>query len=103
MPNEYSVHSIREAERPKWLPGEEFAATAFIMMTYFLTIAVNIAIHRVFRRRQGIYFWAMQRVNWMFLGRNGNDTTVSDTRYRTHLDLVHPSCECRLGNIQLPN
>jgi hypothetical protein len=60
MPSQYSVYSVHEAETPKWLPGEELAATGFIAMTFLLIVEVNIEIHRVFERRQGIYFWAMQ-------------------------------------------
>lgn len=60
MPSQYSVYSVHEAETPKWLPGEELAATGFIAMTFLLIVEVNIEIHRVFKRRQGIYFWAMQ-------------------------------------------
>ena len=60
MPNEYSVYSVHEAQTPQWLPGEESAATAFIAMSYLLVVEVNIDIHRVFKRRQGAYFWAMQ-------------------------------------------
>lgn len=60
MVSEYSVYAVKQAERPKWLPGEELAASAFIAMTYLLVIEVNIEIHRVFRRRRGVYFWAVQ-------------------------------------------
>lgn len=60
MVSEYSVYAVHQAQRPKWLPGEEYAATSFIAMTYLLVVEINIEIHRVFRRRQGIYFWAMQ-------------------------------------------
>ena len=60
MVSEYSIYAVKQAERPKWLPGEELAATAFIAMTYLLVIEVNVEIHRVFQRRRGVYFWAMQ-------------------------------------------
>ncbi|KAI4138256.1 MAG: hypothetical protein L6R39_006891, partial [Caloplaca ligustica] len=60
MVSEYSVYAVHQAEKPKWLPGEELAATSFIALTYFLFIEVNVEIHRVFQRRRGIYFWAMQ-------------------------------------------
>ncbi|KAI4182018.1 MAG: hypothetical protein L6R41_006261 [Letrouitia leprolyta] len=60
MVSEYSVYAVHQAQRPKWLPGEEYAATSFIAMTYLLIVEINIEIHRVFQRRQGIYFWAMQ-------------------------------------------
>ena len=60
MSSVYSVHSVNYAEGPKWLPGEELAATAFIAMTFLLVIEINIAIHYVFSLRRGVYFWAMQ-------------------------------------------
>ena len=60
MPSRYSIYSVIQAEPPKWLPGEELAATSFIAMTFLLMLEINVEIHRVFKRRQGIYFWAVQ-------------------------------------------
>ena len=60
MPSEYSIYAIHEAQKPKWLPGEELAASAFIAMTFLLAIEINVAISRAFKRRTGIYYWAMQ-------------------------------------------
>ena len=56
----YSIHSIDEAKAPTWLPGEQLAAAAFIAMTFLLVLEINIQIHYVFRKRKGVYFWAMQ-------------------------------------------
>lgn len=54
MPSPYSVYTIHEAERPRWLPGEELAATAFIAMTFLLVAEINIQIHRVFKEKKGL-------------------------------------------------
>lgn len=60
MPSDYSIYSIYQAQQPKWLPGEELAATAFISMTFLLVVEINIQIHHAFKRGKGVYFWAMQ-------------------------------------------
>ena len=60
MPSAYSVHSIVESGPPEWLPGEAHAASAFLAMALLLVVEINIQIHRVFRHRRGVYFWAMQ-------------------------------------------
>ncbi|MCJ1428744.1 hypothetical protein MMC29_006655 [Sticta canariensis] len=56
----YSPYSINEADPPKWRPGEDIAAGAFVGMTLYLFVEVNVMIHRAFKRRQGLYFWSMQ-------------------------------------------
>ena len=60
MVSAYSVHSIDESGPPDWLPGEARAASAFLAMSLLLVAEINIQIHRVFKRRRGVYFWAMQ-------------------------------------------
>ena len=60
MPSAYSVHSIDESGPPEWLPGEARAASAFLAMVLLLVVEINIQIHRVFKYRRGVYFWAMQ-------------------------------------------
>ena len=60
MSNSYSVYAIHEAEKPKWLPGEDLAATAFIAMTFLLVAEINIHIRHVFKEKKGLYYWAMQ-------------------------------------------
>lgn len=42
------------------MPIEEHAAVAFIAMTFLLVVEINVEIHRVFKQRKGVYFWAMQ-------------------------------------------
>lgn len=42
------------------MPIEEHAAVAFFAMTFLLVVEINVEIHRVFKQRRGVYFWAMQ-------------------------------------------
>ncbi|KAL8707387.1 MAG: hypothetical protein Q9220_007579 [cf. Caloplaca sp. 1 TL-2023] len=60
MSDPYSVYAVHEAEKPKWLPGEDYAAVSAHAMTLLLVVGINIHIHHVFQRRKGAYFWAMQ-------------------------------------------
>ena len=56
----YSPYSIKLADPPKWRPGEDIAAGAFVGITLFLVVEVNVLIYRAFKKRQGLYFWSMQ-------------------------------------------
>lgn len=56
----FSPYSINEADPPKWRPGEDLAASAFIGMSLLLFVEVNVLIFRAFKKRQGLYFWSMQ-------------------------------------------
>lgn len=56
----FSPYSINEALPPKWRPGEDIAAGAFIGMALLLFVEVNVLIFRAFKKRQGLYFWSMQ-------------------------------------------
>lgn len=56
MLSPYSVHAVNEGEMPKWLPGEELTAAAFIAMTFLLLLEINVQIHYVLHRRRGVYF-----------------------------------------------
>lgn len=56
----YSPYVFNEADPPEWRPGEEIAAAAFVGMTLYLFVEVNVIIYRAFKRRQGLYFWSMQ-------------------------------------------
>ncbi|KAL8792810.1 MAG: hypothetical protein Q9195_004623 [Heterodermia aff. obscurata] len=60
MPAAYSVYSVDESGLPEWLPGEALAASAFLAMALLLVVEINVQIHRVFKYRRGVYFWAMQ-------------------------------------------
>ncbi|KAL8810406.1 MAG: hypothetical protein Q9223_007762 [Gallowayella weberi] len=64
MPSPYSPYSVEQAEPPKWHPGEEVAASAFVGMTLLLVIEVNFEIFHMFKRRRGLYYWAMTTGSW---------------------------------------
>ena len=61
---EYSPYTVAESEQPKWRPGEELAAAAFIGMTFLYFVDVNISITRVFKKRKGLYFWSLVLGTW---------------------------------------
>ena len=63
MAGPYSVYSIDQTTS-KWKPGEQLAADAFISMALLLVLEVNLEIFRIFRRRKGLYFWAMTLGSW---------------------------------------
>lgn len=56
----HSPFAINQAEPPKWRPGEELAASAFVGITLYLIVETNIEIFRAFKKRQGLYFWSLQ-------------------------------------------
>ena len=60
----YSVYADAESAPPDWKPGEEDAAIAFLAITLFLILDINIGIHRVFRRKQGLYYWSLIIATW---------------------------------------
>ena len=60
----YSPYADAESAPPDWKPGEENAATAFLALTFYLILDVNIGIHRVFKRKQGLYFWSLVVATW---------------------------------------
>ena len=60
MSSAYSIHAVIEAQKPQWLPGEDLAAVSFLAMAVLLVVEINMQIHRVFKRRTGLYFWSMQ-------------------------------------------
>lgn len=59
MPSRYSPYAIAENEVPQWRPGEELAASAFTGMTLFCCAETLFEINRLFKKRQGLYFWCM--------------------------------------------
>ncbi|KAG7007123.1 hypothetical protein G7Y79_00011g030210 [Physcia stellaris] len=60
----HSPYAIAESEPPKWRPGEEIAAAAFIGIAIFLVVETNVEIFRVFRKRNGLYFWSLELGTW---------------------------------------
>ena len=57
--SEYSPFAVAESEPPKWRPGEEFAASGFVALCFFLFLDVTISIIRTFKKRKGLYYWSM--------------------------------------------
>ena len=64
MSASYSPYAVAEAEPPKWTAGEEVAAAAFVGMTFLLVLETNIEILRLFKRRTGLYYWAISIGSW---------------------------------------
>ena len=60
----YSPYAINESAPPNWLSGEHLAATAFVSMSLYLAVESNVAIYRVFTKKQGLYFWSLQVRSW---------------------------------------
>ena len=62
-----SPYGFDEAAPPDWLPGEHLAATAFVGMSLYLAFESNVAIYRVFTKKQGLYFWSLQVGSWAII------------------------------------
>ncbi|KAL8888222.1 MAG: hypothetical protein Q9215_004313 [Flavoplaca cf. flavocitrina] len=54
-----SPYDIIQAAPPEWRPQEDRAASAFIGITFFLCLETLFEIFRVFKKRQGLYFWCL--------------------------------------------
>ena len=52
----YSPYAVAESEPPQWKPREELAAAAFIGITLYLVLDVNVRIWRLFKKTQGLYY-----------------------------------------------
>ncbi|MCJ1458187.1 hypothetical protein MMC28_008558 [Mycoblastus sanguinarius] len=63
-PSPYSPYAVAETEPPKWKPGEELAASGFVAMSFLLFIDINVGIWRLFKRREGLYYWFMVLGTW---------------------------------------
>lgn len=62
-----SPYAVPESEPPKWKPGEDLAASAFLGVTLFLIIDINVCILRTFKKRNGLYYWSMMGGAWACL------------------------------------
>lgn len=51
---------INEADPPQLRPGEDIASAAFVGISLYLFVEVNVLIFRAFKKRQSVYFWSMQ-------------------------------------------
>lgn len=40
-------------------PGEEPAAAGFVALVFYMFLDLNIGIYRIFKRKQGLYYWCM--------------------------------------------
>lgn len=60
----YSPYADAESAAPDWKPGEEEAATAFLALTLWLILDVNVGIYRVFRKKRGLYYWSLVIGTW---------------------------------------
>lgn len=54
-----SPYGLIEAAPPKWGPQEDRAASAFVGITFYLCLETTFEIFRVFKKRRGLYFWAI--------------------------------------------
>ncbi|KAL8955051.1 MAG: hypothetical protein Q9183_006813 [Haloplaca sp. 2 TL-2023] len=55
----YSPYGFIQATPPDWRPQEDRAASAFVGITLFVCLETLLEIYRVFKKRQGLYFWAL--------------------------------------------
>ena len=60
----YSPYANAESAAPEWKPGEEEAATAFLALTFWLILDVNVGIYRVFKKKRGLYYWSLTIGTW---------------------------------------
>ena len=56
----YSPYALTLADPPKWRPGEDVAAAAFLGITLYLFVEINVLIFRAFKKKRGLYFWSME-------------------------------------------
>lgn len=54
-----SPYSLIQSAPPKWRPQEDHAASAFVGISFFLFLETIFEIFRVFKKRQGLYFWSL--------------------------------------------
>lgn len=60
----YSPYADAESAAPDWKPGEEEAATAFLALTFWLILDINVGIYRVFKKKRGLYYWSLIIGTW---------------------------------------
>ncbi|KAL8675450.1 MAG: hypothetical protein Q9168_000151 [Polycauliona sp. 1 TL-2023] len=54
-----SPYGLIESAPPEWRPQEDRAASAFVGISFFLFLETIFEIFRVFKKRQGLYFWSL--------------------------------------------
>ena len=45
-------------------PGENLAAIGFIAIVFYLFVDMNVGIYRMFKKKQGLYYWCMLLGTW---------------------------------------
>lgn len=60
----YSPYALAESAPPDWKPGEEQTAMVFLALSLYLILDINIGIWRVFKKKQGLYYWALVIGTW---------------------------------------
>ena len=61
---ELSPYADAESGTPEWKTGEKETAVAFISLTLYIILDVNFGIYRIFRRKQGLYYWSLIFATW---------------------------------------
>ncbi|KAL8945680.1 MAG: hypothetical protein Q9222_007815 [Ikaeria aurantiellina] len=54
-----SPYDLIESALPEWRPQEDRAASAFVGISFFIFLETIFEIFRVFKKRQGLYFWSL--------------------------------------------
>lgn len=64
MVNNLSPYAEAESGAPSWKVGEREAAIVFLSLTLYIILDVNVAIYRVFKKKQGLYYWSLIFATW---------------------------------------
>ena len=59
-----SPYGDAESGAPAWRTGEQESAIVFLSLTLYIILDVNVAIYRVFRKKQGLYYWSLIFATW---------------------------------------
>lgn len=70
-----SPYAQPQSGAPSWKTGEREAACVFLSLTLFIILDVNVGIYRVFRKKQGLYYWSLIFATW------GTAVVVSQNQY----------------------
>ena len=58
------THHVRSYLTSAFRPGEQLAASGFVAIIFYLFVDINIGIYRIFKRKQGLYYWSMLLGTW---------------------------------------
>lgn len=59
-----SPYADAESGSPSWRVGERESAIVLLSLTLYIILDVNVAIYRVFRKKQGLYYWSLIFATW---------------------------------------